>query len=327
MIRLHAESLDMDFDDFANVYLDYIKTRIKDSSYEVKRRIIENNVSPFFKGVSVSAIDVRMVHAFQNDLLERYDKESTYLHSIQEHFSCILNHAVTAYGLKTNPMKIVGYVGSIKRKKPYTVWTKEQFMYAVEFEDKEMYRVLWWVLFFSGLRIGEALALTRSDIVERNGGLCIHVTKTYNRIHKKDVITTPKTSSSDRFVDIPEYIVKMIDAYLEHVYSYNPMKDRIFTVQNASASRKLHKLAKAADLPNIHLHDLRHSHATMLIYRGVPITAISARLGHSNVRITMETYAHAYKSDGATIANDLQQSIMKSMLKPVKEEMSVICLS
>ena len=98
----------------------------------------------------------------------------------------------------------------------------------------------------------------------------------------------------------------------------------LFYVYNSALSVAIHKYAKIAGVKEIRLHDLRHSHASFLIHNGVPITAISKRLGHRSPKITLEVYSHMYEESEEQIVDLLKsayfvrQNVVKDEIKNKK---------
>ena len=158
------------------------------------------------------------------------------------------------------------------------------------------------------MRVGEMLALTKEDInFETNE---IHITKTYYRNGGKDIVTTPKTEQSVRRIDIPNFLKEEIKEYANRIYGL-PENERLFPVgQEAVQHMMKHVIAKAG-LKQIRVHDLRHSHVAYLIHKGVEPLIIKERVGHKDIRITLNTYGHLYPSKQKTVANLLDEENKK----------------
>ena len=123
----------------------------------------------------------------------------SYLRTIQSQFNSIINYALNKGYMKSNPLVDIKNMG-IKDKR-VEFWTPEEYekfaYYAMEYSQ---YYYAYEVLYWCGLRIGELLALSLSDI-DFEGGI-ISVTKTYNQLSGREIISTPKTPSSVRKVSI-----------------------------------------------------------------------------------------------------------------------------
>jgi integrase len=128
--------------------------------------------------------------------------------------------------------------------------------------------------------------------------------------HAADIrgkIVPVKTKTSVRSIPMPRSIMERVKAFSAHLYT--KPKTNYFLVSVNELRRKMQAWSKKAGLKYILLHGLRHSHASYLINLGVPITAISHRLGHTNAQITLSTYSHLYKEDETSIADLLEKNI------------------
>ena len=121
----------------------------------------------------------------------------------------------------------------------------------------------------------------------------LRVSKSYQNIDGEDVITPPKTPKGNRVVPLPEAMCDVIRVYVEALYEYEP-DERLFPFTKSYFHKEMAKACAASGMPKIRLHDLRHSHASLLIEMGVPVLLISERLGHEDVETTLRTYGHLY---------------------------------
>jgi len=122
------------------------------------------------------------------------------------------------------------------------------------------------ILYWTGMRIGELLALSFNDIDFENRK--ISISKTYTRIDGKDLITTPKTPKSNRKVNIPKFLVDEINDYISKLYGIM-VGERIFYCTSSYLTNEMKRGVKNTGVQKIRLHDLRHSHASLLVEMGV----------------------------------------------------------
>lgn len=172
------------------------------------------------------------------------------------------------------------------------------------------YFVLFEILFWTGCRIGETLALTKKDIDCNKK--CIHITKTYYRRGTEDCITTPKTENSVRDVDIPEFLAKELEAYMERLYDLQD-DERIFPISQRAVQTYMKRHIEKAGVKQIRVHDLRHSHVAYLIDKGVEPLLIKERVGHRDIKITLNTYGHLYPNRQKTVAIMLDETAGKAV--------------
>ena len=206
------------------------------------------------------------------------------------------------YGLKVNPAAKAGSMG-MKRANEMRFWTLEQYSrFAEEAMEEPRAYYAFEVLYWCGPRVGELLALQPSDIDLQSAELSI--TKSLQRLKGEDVITDPKTAKGVRAVSMPARLVEEMEQYMALFYEIGP-HDRLFPVSKSYLGARLKRYAARAGLEPIRVHDLRHSHVSLLIEMGFSALAIAERMGHEAVDITYR-YAHLFptKQDEMAAALD-----------------------
>ena len=234
--------------------------------------------------------------------------EDTYLKSINSQLSAVFNHAVQIYDLPYNPCRRVKSMGKNKAKE-MKIWTQEQFEGFLEcVSDKPHSYYGFLVFFWTGIRLGELLALTVGDFDLKKRTMRIN--KSCQFIDGKRIVTPPKTDKSNRVVTLPEMLVTELNEYFSHLYGLMD-KDLVFPVTKSYFEREMKRGAELAGLERIRIHDLRHSHASLLISKmNVPVVAVSRRLGHENIKTTLDTYSHLYPDQMDTIAVQLNKEMV-----------------
>ena len=281
----------MTFGSLEALYLEDMENRLKANTMRNKQYLIESRVLPFFKDLPVNAITPAHVRKWQSGLLA--DKLApTYVKTINNQLSAIFNYACRYYGLAVNPARLAGSVGK-KDAGEMNFWTAEQFNTFITNVPRLPGRTGLSVLFWTGLRIGELLALSPSDIDLEARTLTVN--KSFQTIDGQEVITEPKTPKSRRVIPLPEKLCGEIKAYLAALYEPQP-DDRLFPYTKSYFHRQMAVGCDACGMEKIRLHDLRHSHAALLISFGTPILLISERLGHEDIQTTLRTYGHLYPS-------------------------------
>lgn len=285
---------------FVEVYFNDKGTRLKERSIMTKRTLIETKIIPYFGEKSMNEITAVDIIKWQN-LLMKQEYSPTYLRMIQNQLTALFNHAERFYDLRDNPCKKVDKMGRSNAKE-LNFWTKDEYevFLATFAEGDEMYRLIFQMLFWLGCRIGEALALTASDIDLEKA--TISVTKTYYRRNKTDYITSPKTESSNRKITIPKFLQGEIKEYLDRQYELAP-DERIFPITDRAVQKKMKQKTEEAKLKPIRVHDLRHSHIALLIEKGLQPLVIAQRVGHDSVNTTMNIYGHLYPNKQKEVAD------------------------
>ena len=306
-LQKKSANMDMSFKAFVEVYFSDRTSRLKERSVKNKRYMIEAKIMPYFGKKVMNAIKPADIIQWQNELIEQQYSE-TYLRMLQNQVTAIFNHAERFYGLSNNPCKKVSKIGRSNARE-LNFWTVEEYMqFRQGFEEDELlYSTLFDVLFWTGCRVGEALALTPEDIDFDNR--LISIAKTYYRHNKADVITSPKTEGSIRSISIPDRLADILQAYMLRFYGGLGSQERLFRITDRAVQKKIIAGAERANLKRIRVHDLRHSHIALLIEMGVSPLAIANRVGHDNINTTMNVYGHLYPNKQKEIADMLNNQI------------------
>lgn len=169
-------------------------------------------------------------------------------------------------------------------------WTKDEYLtFAAEVMDKPIYYYAFELLYWCGIRLGELLALTPADFDFDKA--VVSITKSYQNIKGLDVVTSPKTANSNRRVKMPQFLCdEMLDCP-KMFYSITP-SERIFQeLSKSKMAREMRRVCKITGVKVIRIHDLRHSHVSLLINEGFSALEIGSRVGHKAEKIT---YRYAY---------------------------------
>ena len=181
-------------------------------------------------------------------------------------------------------------------------WTKEEFLkFAVAMMDKPLSYYAFEMLYWTGIREGELLALTPADFdFEKR---TVKINKSFQHLNGRDIITSPKTEKSNRTIQLPKFICDEMQDYLKMLYDVG-LEDRMFPITKSYLHREMDRGAKEAGVKRIRIHDIRHSHVSLLIDMGFSATAIADRVGHESIDITYN-YAHLFPSKQAEMADKL----------------------
>lgn len=222
--------------------------------------------------------------------------------TINNQLSAVFNYAVKYYDLKGNPCAKAGSMGKSKAEE-MNFWTKEEFMQFIDsVMDKRQSYMAFMLLYWTGMRLGEVLALTPADIdFEKR---TISITKSYQRLGKQDVITPPKTRKSKRIITIPEFLIADLQDYLSSLYEVKDT-DRLLPVTKYYLEHEMKRGIKVSGVKKIRVHDLRHSHASLLVEMGFSPLEIANRLGHEKIETTLNTYSHLYPNKRTVLAEKL----------------------
>lgn len=294
---------DITFGNFCEKYMAHCKARLKPTTYENKCYTIRDKVLPYFKDMKLKDIKASTLRTWQDTLI-MHEKgyTATYLKTINNQMSAILNFAVNNDYIPSNPMHKCGSMGK-KNAEGLQFWVLDEFKQFIEaVKDKPMSEAIFNLMFYTGIREGELLALTLSDFnFEKN---TVDINKSYVRFNGEDLIQTPKTPKSKRVITLPVQTMEIIKKYAGKLYGYSPT-DRLFTCTKSYLSHEMIRGCRLSGVKKIRVHDIRHSHASLLIELGFQPLLVSERLGHENIETTLQTYSHLYPNKQQEVADKL----------------------
>jgi len=302
LLKITAD-MDMPLESFVEIYFKDKSGELKERSIYNKRKMIDSHIIPYFGNRKMNEILPSDIITWQNEI-RKCGYKDTYLRMLQNQITALFNHATKIYGLKSNPCHKVKKMGKSDAV-GIEFWTYDEYLqFRNTLEPGSKYYVLFQILFFTGIRIGELLALTINDFDFMQNTLS--VTKTFYRLNGKSTITSPKTENSVRTIDIPNSLAKEVKEYYEKLYEY-PADERIFTMSHEAVQHKLANNVEKANVKKIRVHDLRHSAVAFLIHKGIQPEIIKERMGHKDITVTLNTYGHLYPSAQKKVAEMLDE--------------------
>lgn len=299
----YATQPDFTFTAMYDEYMKDCKARLRESTCATKEGHFKHAILPFFGKMKLADITPVHVRRWQNDIIKRY--EPTTQKQIHGLLSALFNFAMRFYRLKENPARLAGSIGAFKAHSA-KFWTVDQFNKVMQYIEPG-YLAAFSLLFYGGLRIGELLALEIRDY--NPSAKTISISKSLEYINGKNYIGPTKNAQSTRVISIPATVAALIDEYMNFLYEPEPHEPLFIYFTRSSMAYRLDEAAKKAGLEKIRLHDLRHSHASMLINLGINILAISKRLGHDDIKTTLNIYGHLYHTTNEEIAGKLENLI------------------
>ncbi|WP_368400707.1 tyrosine-type recombinase/integrase [Streptococcus anginosus] len=218
-----------------------------------------------------------------------------------------------------NPVKLLKKLPIERTRMQF--WTVKEFQQFLTLFETEEYniRLLFTVLFFTGLRLGEALALTWQDIDLSNN--TIHITKSVYVNKGISHISTTKTKAGTRRIIINKKLCQelkhwqkqqkqLLEEFATDTTSLQVFQSSPITITKNAIEKQYKKiLERDNSLKKIRIHDFRHSHASLLINQGEDYLVVKERLGHASITTTIDTYSHLYPSKQKDLADKLDELI------------------
>lgn len=301
-----TKDINVGFGVFIDLYLNDLKPQIKPTTYATKEAIIDTHIRPYFENKSLSKVTSTDIMMWQNELLSKRDEKGkgyspTFLRTINNQLSAIFNHAVKYYDLSKNPCTSNRKMGKAKAQE-MLFWTKDEYLQFSEvMKDKPISYYAFQILYWTGVRCGELLALTREDFDLEKGTMRIN--KNYQVVKGEEMILTPKSETSNRTIHLPAFLVREMEDYFMGLYKISP-RSRVFDISKSYLTHEMDRGCKVSGVKRIRLHDLRHSSCALLIHLGFSPVQIAERLGHESSTIT-ERYSHLYPSVQQSMADKL----------------------
>ena len=280
-----SSSSDILFSSLVANYLEDMEHRLKPTTMENKRFIIDTKLLPYFGKQKICDIDTIKVRKWQNELISYRDDDEkpfsqTYLKTVNNQLSAIMNYAVSHYRLPVNPCRAAGSMGKSKADE-MNIWTQAEYEKFSNAISKSSMKLAFDILFYTGMRSGELLALTPADILSSKR---IDINKNYAKIKGEELFLEPKTPKAKRCISIPDFLYDDIQEYISKLYGIGN-GDRIFYFQKTALEKEMKRVSERIGLKPIRVHDLRHSHASMLIELGFTPLEIAERLGTTKQKV------------------------------------------
>ena len=310
------------FGDVLDEWLALHKETVKASTWQFIELRANKHVRPYFKDMYVDKITLRQCQDFVNKTFKVAPVAYVYSVSIVKN---TLDYALRLGMIESNPMLYV-----IKPKKQANIsdnhgnyYNKDElkkFLDVAKNTNLKKY-ALFRLLAYSGMRIGECLALTWHDLDYKNNTIAIN--KTLARTNNGIKIQTPKTKASNRVISLDNETIQVLKMWqLEQrkqllKVGINAMDSKQLIFSNGKNSfiivptvrLAIKQIAKKAGIHSITTHGFRHTHATLLFASGLNIKQVQARLGHSNVQTTLNIYTHAMKEKQDKIGDEFAKYI------------------
>ena len=298
-------------DDAFNEYINKHRKEIKIQSAKKIEEIYRHLES--IKSIKINDLNVSKLNIFLNEL-ESKPLSVNMKNKILNTLRVIIKYSNKYYNTSDNILKfITNYKNVNTTKSEMDFYTYEEYKRFDSVIDDLNWHTFFEILYFMGLRKGEALALTWADINFTKSELSINKTLTDKIKGEEWTISSPKTKNSIRILPIPKNVLNDLKSIKSKANKYKDYNSKWFIFggpipfkENTINNHNI-KYQKLANLKHIRIHDFRHSCASLLINKGASITLVSRYLGHSKVSITLDVYSHFYKSELLDITNMLNE--------------------
>ncbi|WP_301291923.1 site-specific integrase [Bacillus sp. 1663tsa1] len=295
----YIEPTKMTVREFFIQYLAARKINLRETTYYNYRKHINNHIIPKLGNIPMQKLKGIDLEKFYSSLSE--GMKPVTVRSIHQIVRTALAYAVRHDIVKKNVADVISPPTAGADARTVNTWTEEEVLRFLEHAKESRYYIAYLLAITCGMRKGEILGLQWKDIDFERRALSVnrslsHITKEFHE---------PKTSSGKRLIVLPDITLMALNDHLQKIseekerlgegyndydlvcptYNGNPCNFR-------SLTQLWKKLIKKSEVPDIRFHDLRHTHATIMLKQGIHPKIVSERLGHKKVGITLDTYSH-----------------------------------
>lgn len=311
------------YSEFIDAWIKNKKSKLSANAFSNYEMNIRVHIKPALGRFKLPKLNSLAIDNFYTALEEKGLSSAT-IRKIHTIVRSSLEYAKDYQFISRNPAAVVK-PPTVKHKE-IKIWEEKDMVYFLEAIKDEYDYIIYHLALYTGMRKGEILGLKWSDVDYDNKKLRIR------RSYSKTGFSKGKTDSSRRVIDIDDETIKELKKR-HKVVKANKMEcgpdydnqDLVncradgSPVDVRNVNRRFTKLSKRYGLDDIRFHDLRHTHATLMLGMGIPVKIVSERLGHHKVEITLNTYAHLLPSMQIEAVKIFQNAMEKFKVKGDKK--------
>lgn len=299
---------EMTFQALHDLYMEDVRQHLKESTANTRESRFKHNILPYFRDKPVNEIKPSDIRKWQG-IMTGKGYSPTYLKTLNDQLTMTFQFAKKFHGLKVNPCTAAGSIGKAKSGR-MDFWTQTDFDRFIGTVKSPECRLAFSMLFYTGLRFGELMALNPKTDIDLERGI-LSVSKTYRKEHGREITTSPKTENSYRTITLPDFLVEQIREFMSRIYDVNS-QDRLFLFTRSKLRLAMERGCNQTGVKRIRLHDLRHSHVSLLIEMGFQPLLIAERIGDT-VEMVNNIYGHLYPNKHRDVADALGKMYQKSI--------------
>lgn len=311
----------------------YAPNKLRDTTFYNIKNMVEIKILPELGHLKIGQITTNRITMFLNDVSIKKDKENgkplkpkqyykdSYVQAIYSSLFRIFNVAISNGWIKDNPCNnaIKPRKNRTAKKKPLEIEQIKDILNKTN--EYTTYNAIIQFQIYTGMRIGETLALTWDDIDFKKRE--ININKTVNFIKTDFIVGPPKTENSYRTLGMNNAIYHLLkltkkeqnvrkrelkNLYEDHNLVFSQVTGNY--IYRTEINNRLNTIKKGTDYEYITVHFLRHANATLLLNNGVDLKIVSAHLGHNDIKTTANIYADVLKSQQQKVAQIIEFNLV-----------------
>lgn len=299
----NVDSRTITIKDLIHDYKNFQKNKVKITTYANYKKY--DNKIAMLENIKVKEFNIQHFNQWKYSF-EKENYSTIYKNNIYKYFRAVLNYGIKYYNF-TNLVEILnkmtGFNNPNELKKEMLFFTYKEFKKFIEQENILKFKVFFEMLYYCGLRKGEANALNWRDIDLENKTVSISKTITLKITGIDYKILPPKTKTSNRVLPMADELYNDIVKLKKEYSKYSNFSENWFVfggslpLADTTIAKRKNENCKKAGIKEIRIHDFRHSCASLLINLGATVALVSKFLGHANISTTLNTYIHMYKNE------------------------------
>lgn len=309
-IKIQEKKVSFNNITFNDVFKEYIEYKSKSVKVQTLNKIkdLYKHFEPI-KNIKVNDLELNTYNKFIL-YIEQKGNTVNWNNKVLNLLRSLINYSHKYYNTSDT---ILAFIENYKEVNPFKkemqFFTYEEFQKFISVIEEFEYKTFFEVLYYLGLRQGEACSLTWSDIDFNKKEVSINKTITTKLRGQLYTISSPKTKKSNRILPIPKKLLESLKTMKNNAKKKKYFKESWFVFGDELPFRETtiqvrkNKYCKLAGVKQIRIHDFRHSCASFLIQNGASIVLVSKYLGHSKISITLDTYTHLYENELKKVSN------------------------
>lgn len=304
------------FKEVYELWLEQYQNTVRESTYQRVLTLFDTAILEHFKDVPVKKITI----PYCQKIINKWNKKYKDMKAIRIYASNVLDYAVNLKIISDNPFKYTKQPrkNEVKQDETFNYYSSDELQTFLGFvEDKPMYHAIFRTLAFTGFRRGELMALTWEDINFDKKTISISKTCARGKDYKL-IIQAPKTKSSLRTISVDDKTLDVLKHWktqqrIESLkFGHNTMDTKQYVFTNVTTNKILYPehvnkvlndICNDNNFKRIKVHGFRHVHCSLLFEAGLTIQEVQDRLGHGDIKTTMDIYAHVTEKQRDKVAD------------------------
>ncbi|OMD43028.1 site-specific integrase [Paenibacillus odorifer] len=306
------------YKDYLKQWLEDKQTKVRASTLQTYSWLVENHIIPSLGQVELAKLTPMLIQQTYTTMMKESKLGSENVQKIHTLVNDSLKRAERWGLIAKNPAALVERPRA--EKKEIRIWDMKELNVFLWSARESRYYIAFFLAAWTGMRQGEILGLRWKDIDFDNNTLRVVQTLRHN---STELVSTTKTKASNRNIALSNQTIEALQKHRRRLVKERLHAGEVYNnhdlvvctavgtpLNSRNLNRTFYDLIKKAKIRRISFHSLRHTHASLMLASGEHVKIVSERLGHANIRITLDTYSHLLPN----MQRDAAQNFDKLML-------------